>query len=427
MNNLQFKFDNFQRNQQDFQKKFEQKQDDFHNQMMQFMQNLYNKPSTSNSSSLPSNTILNPKREAKAITTRSDMSYKEPPIPPPGVNQLPTLNDMKMVLELADETISKPTGVAENVFVKVDKFYFPANFVILDFVTDPRVPIILGRPFLSTAHAIINVFEREIIIRQNQQSLTIQCSDIPSVKKIEEINKIEFINTGGIDYESEEIEDFLNDDSIQLGVEDSLFNMDKDILFLESLLRDDPIPPHPINPNQKKLPIKETYHSFKMGYEHFNTNLPTKHESEPRQEEIDVVSETNDVLPPRDDDSDDEVNVDGDLRVDNIIQNSEHEYSESEDSDLDNPLLPLPPPEPLDKEFDFEIDFEKRISVERNLIVKFEYIDARMKFDVENDVFKFIMFSLLSAESEDTIFDHGLFSRTLKISCVGYCPGFKYL
>nr|GFC38263.1 hypothetical protein [Tanacetum cinerariifolium] len=55
--------------------------------MMQFMQNLHNKPSTSNSSSLPSNTIPNPKGEAKAITTRSGMSYKEPPIPPPGVNQ----------------------------------------------------------------------------------------------------------------------------------------------------------------------------------------------------------------------------------------------------------------------------------------------------------------------------------------------------
>nr|GFC40339.1 hypothetical protein [Tanacetum cinerariifolium] len=53
--------------------------------MMQFMQNLYNKPSTS--SSLPSNTIPNPKGEAKAITTRSGMSYKEPPISPSGVNQ----------------------------------------------------------------------------------------------------------------------------------------------------------------------------------------------------------------------------------------------------------------------------------------------------------------------------------------------------
>nr|GFD08906.1 hypothetical protein [Tanacetum cinerariifolium] len=53
--------------------------------MMQFMQNLYNKPSTS--SSLPSNTIPNPKGDAKSITTRSGMSYKESPIPPPGVDQ----------------------------------------------------------------------------------------------------------------------------------------------------------------------------------------------------------------------------------------------------------------------------------------------------------------------------------------------------
>nr|GFB20809.1 reverse transcriptase domain-containing protein [Tanacetum cinerariifolium] len=61
------------------------KKDDFQNQMMQFMHNLYNKPSAS--SSLPSNTIPNPKGEAKAITNRSEMSYKEPPIPPTGVNQ----------------------------------------------------------------------------------------------------------------------------------------------------------------------------------------------------------------------------------------------------------------------------------------------------------------------------------------------------
>nr|GEZ94719.1 reverse transcriptase domain-containing protein [Tanacetum cinerariifolium] len=119
---------------------------------------------------------------------------------------------------------------------------------------------------------------------------------------------------------------------------------------------------------------------------------------------VDIVSETDDVLPPSNDDSDDEVD-NRDLRVDNVIQYSEHAYSESEDSNLDNPLLPLPPPEPLDKEFDFEIDFEKESSVERNLIIKFECINSRMKFDVKNDVFNFIMFSLLSAESEDTIFD----------------------
>nr|GEY10804.1 hypothetical protein [Tanacetum cinerariifolium] len=399
MSNLQLKFDNFQKNQLDFQKKFEQKQDDFQNQMMNFMQNLSNnKPSSS--SSLPSNTIPNPKGETKAITTRSGMTYKEPPIPPPGVEQqepieettdmeiqapktsnlpnlpypsrlakekirekddilaakfmeifhdlhfelsfadalvhipkfapmlkkllnnknklieltktplnencsalvlkklpeklglgasinlmslsiwkklkLPMLNDIKIVLELADRTISKPTGVAENVFVKVGKFYFPADFVVLDFIADPRVPLILGRPFLSTAHAIINVHEREIIITQDQQSLIIQCGDILSIKKAEQINNIDFINAGEIDFESEEIENFLNDNSIPFGVEDSSFNMDKDIHFLESLLREEPILPHLIIPNQTKFPIEEPKHSFKIGYEHFNTNSVTK-------------------------------------------------------------------------------------------------------------------------------------------------------
>nr|GFB24018.1 reverse transcriptase domain-containing protein [Tanacetum cinerariifolium] len=159
--------------------------------------------------------------------------------------KLPMLNNTKMVLELADRTISKPTGVAENVFVKVGKFYFPAAFVVLDFIADLR-------------------------------SLTIQCGDIPSIKKVEQINKIDFINARGIDFESEEIENFLNDDSIPFGVEDSPFNMDEDILFLESLLREDPISLQLIIPNQIKLPIEKPKHSFKKGYEHFNTNLVTK-------------------------------------------------------------------------------------------------------------------------------------------------------
>nr|GFC93174.1 hypothetical protein [Tanacetum cinerariifolium] len=87
-------------------------------------------------------------------------------------------NDTKMVLELADRTISKHTGVAENVFVKVGKFYFPANFVVIDFVVDPRVPLILGRLFLSTAHVLIDVYEGEIILRHDDQSLTLKCGDI---------------------------------------------------------------------------------------------------------------------------------------------------------------------------------------------------------------------------------------------------------
>nr|GFA58413.1 reverse transcriptase domain-containing protein [Tanacetum cinerariifolium] len=88
-------------------KKFEQKHDDFQNQMMNFMQNLYNnKPSSS--SSLPSNTIPNPKREAKAITTRSGMTYKEPPIPPPSVEEQVSTEETTDTELLSTEDIQPP-------------------------------------------------------------------------------------------------------------------------------------------------------------------------------------------------------------------------------------------------------------------------------------------------------------------------------
>nr|GFC09377.1 hypothetical protein [Tanacetum cinerariifolium] len=88
MNNLQLKFDNFQRNQHDFQKSFEKEKDDFQMMMMSFMQNLHHNKASS-SSSLSSNTIPNPRNKAKAITTRSGISYDGPPIPPPVMGKEP--------------------------------------------------------------------------------------------------------------------------------------------------------------------------------------------------------------------------------------------------------------------------------------------------------------------------------------------------
>nr|GEZ44635.1 reverse transcriptase domain-containing protein [Tanacetum cinerariifolium] len=119
--------------------------------------------------------------------------------------RLPTLNDTKMVLELADRTISKPTGVAENVFVKVGKFYFPADFVILDFIADPRIPLILGRTFLSTAHALIDIYEGEITLRNDDHSLTLKCGDTPSISynNIESLNKVDLIDATCEEYSQE--------------------------------------------------------------------------------------------------------------------------------------------------------------------------------------------------------------------------------
>nr|GEW89791.1 reverse transcriptase domain-containing protein [Tanacetum cinerariifolium] len=72
---------------------------------------------------------------------------------------LPYLTPMCMTLELIDRSISHPVGVAEDVYVKVGTFHFLADFVVVDFDADPRVPLILGRSFLKTERALIDVFE----------------------------------------------------------------------------------------------------------------------------------------------------------------------------------------------------------------------------------------------------------------------------
>nr|GFC08297.1 reverse transcriptase domain-containing protein [Tanacetum cinerariifolium] len=73
---------------------------------------------------------------------------------------------------------------------------FLADFVVLDFVADPRVPLILGRPFLSTTHALIDVYEGEIILRHDDQSLTLKCGDTPSISynNFQSLNNVDLID-----------------------------------------------------------------------------------------------------------------------------------------------------------------------------------------------------------------------------------------
>nr|GEY66229.1 reverse transcriptase domain-containing protein [Tanacetum cinerariifolium] len=85
---------------------------------------------------------------------------------------LPNLTPTCMTLELADGSISRPVGVAEDVYVKVGSFYFPADFVVVDFDADPRVPLILGRSFLNTRRALIDVFEGELTLRVGKEAIT---------------------------------------------------------------------------------------------------------------------------------------------------------------------------------------------------------------------------------------------------------------
>ncbi|GKD70613.1 reverse transcriptase domain-containing protein, partial [Tanacetum coccineum] len=85
---------------------------------------------------------------------------------------LPKLTPTYMTLELADCSITQPIGIAEDVYVKVGKFHFPTDFVVVDFDADPRVPLILGRSFLKTGHALIDVYKGELTLCVGKEAVT---------------------------------------------------------------------------------------------------------------------------------------------------------------------------------------------------------------------------------------------------------------
>nr|GEW48335.1 reverse transcriptase domain-containing protein [Tanacetum cinerariifolium] len=182
------------------------------------------------SRTLPGNIITNPKEDLKGITTRSGTAYQGPTIPTtssslplvverdteatndtvhptndgstedvqhlvvqtespilnsepvvaPIIKPVASLNKLShphlspacMTLELTDRSISRPIGVAEDVFIKVGTFHFSADSVVVDFDADPRVPLILGRYFLKTGRALIDVFKGELTLRVGKEAIT---------------------------------------------------------------------------------------------------------------------------------------------------------------------------------------------------------------------------------------------------------------
>ncbi|GJT56431.1 DNA-directed DNA polymerase [Tanacetum coccineum] len=77
----------------------------------------------------------------------------------------------KLTVELADRTVKYPKGIAKNVLVGIGKFTFSVDFIILDMPKDIKVPLILGRPFLSTAHDKIDVYKRKITLRVKEERI----------------------------------------------------------------------------------------------------------------------------------------------------------------------------------------------------------------------------------------------------------------
>nr|GEV40209.1 reverse transcriptase domain-containing protein [Tanacetum cinerariifolium] len=202
------------------------------------------------------------------------------------------LTPTRMTLELADRSITRPKGVAEDIFVKVGKFHFPTDFVVVDFEADPRVPLILGRSFLRTDRALIDIYEEEITLRVNDESITFnlnQTMRYSSTYDDNSVNRVDFIDIAceefvqdvldfqynpkssnptlvsdssipGSDFSKEpivksslptltpfresdffleEIKDFLNDDSIPTGIKNYVYDPEGGILFLEKLLNED--------------------------------------------------------------------------------------------------------------------------------------------------------------------------------------------
>ncbi|GJZ46372.1 reverse transcriptase domain-containing protein [Tanacetum coccineum] len=241
------------------------------------VQNNQNYPSSLGS--LPSNTIANPRGDLKAITTRSGISYDGPMIPTtssplpkevehkpestkdkleeclaladlgPSINLtllsiwkkllLPKLTPTHMTLELANRSVAYQVGVAEDVFVKVGKFHFPADFVVVDYDVDPRVPLILGRPFLRTERALINVHGEEFLDSSKSGNPTLFLDPIITTSSLS-LTPFE-----GGDFILEEIEACHTSDSILPGIDDDDFDSEGDILLLKKLLNDDPSSPLP--------------------------------------------------------------------------------------------------------------------------------------------------------------------------------------
>ncbi|GJZ62196.1 reverse transcriptase domain-containing protein [Tanacetum coccineum] len=222
------------------------------------------------------------------------------------------LGDHGKFLIPSDRSITHPKGVVEDIFFKVGKFHFPTDFVVVDFDADPRVPLILGRSFLRTDRALIDVYGEEITLRVNDEAVTFNLNqttrysstyDDMSVNRIDIIDvaceeyaqevlgfsnnsmggnptptsepiisdsSLSFTPFEGSDFILEEIEAYLKDDSISPEINHADFDLKGDICLIENLLNNDPfqLPPNPIPyflphfyfPSAPLAPLRPIFH-----------------------------------------------------------------------------------------------------------------------------------------------------------------------
>ncbi|GJW35040.1 reverse transcriptase domain-containing protein [Tanacetum coccineum] len=232
------------------------------------------------------------------------------------LNKLPKkLRDPGRFLIPSDRSISEPIGIAEDVYVTVGKFQFPADFVVVDFEPDPRVPLILGRSFLKTSHALIDVYEGEITLRVGREAITFnldQTLRYTANYNHMTANRIDVIDMACEEYSQEvlgfsnvissgnptpyydpivstssptltpfgdsdfllfeEADSFLaiEDDPTSPEVDPTYYDPDGDILLLEAILNSDPSPPPPNQGNY----FSETRKDLKICEANSSVNEP---------------------------------------------------------------------------------------------------------------------------------------------------------
>nr|GFB32630.1 reverse transcriptase domain-containing protein [Tanacetum cinerariifolium] len=230
--------------------------------------------------------ILMPKFAStiKSLLTNKDMLFELAKIP---LNEncsamllknLPEkLGDRGNFLIPSDRSITRPKGVSEDVFVKVGKFYFSTDFVVVDFKADPWVPLILGRSFLRTDRALIDDYGEAITLRVNDKAVTFNLNQTARYSSTISVNRIDVIDvaseeyaqnefcfstnsTGGnptstskpifysspsltpfegIDSSLKEIEAYLKDDLISPKIDYANYDLERDICLIEKLLNNE--------------------------------------------------------------------------------------------------------------------------------------------------------------------------------------------
>ncbi|GKB43209.1 reverse transcriptase domain-containing protein [Tanacetum coccineum] len=228
----------------------------------------------------------------------------------------PELTLTRMTLELAHRSVAHPKGVSEDVFVKVGKFYFPDDFIVVDYDVDPWVPLILGRPFLRTARALIDVYGEELTLRVDDEAITFKVRHTSRYSRnyetVKQVNVIDvaceeyaqevlrFLDSStsgnptpsdpiitssspsftpfeGGEFILEEIEIYLRTPKELSNLDDDYYDTEGDILYLEKLLNEDPSPNLPPMKNEdlKQVDVTMTKPSIEGPPELEHKNLPS--------------------------------------------------------------------------------------------------------------------------------------------------------